>query len=393
MSSDPHVATESNTSRRALAVTSLVQASLTGGSALLVVVSGRYWGAGQRGDLSVVQTLSGMLATLGGLGLVDVLVYAEGRYTARERLAWINTSIGIVAGLGVVAAVLLWWGNVAVTVAVAVLAAALIQHLNRISFTALLASGRMSAFDVVRTLPIVVPLVAFTAGAFLGFTHLAIVPIYVVSVAVFAVPIFLRQFPRFPSQRPCIPPREVRRLGVQSTAWNLIQLGLARADVVIVYLLVDRQAAGVYASAVALAEACSFVSTGLSYHSLRSGAEGKPQAGVVLPVAVTAVALVAATILVARVGPSLLGEDFSDIGWTVALYAPAALSMALIRPMLSYRLGANTMGGAVPVLLGGLSLAVVGDLIVVPVFQAHGAAVVSSIAYTLVGLVLWRRWR
>lgn len=336
----------------------------------------------------MVQTSAGLMATLGGLGLVDVLVHARSRFADAERLRWINFATLIVFGLATLASLALWAGGVALTIAMAIPIVAVTQHMARITATKLLADGLLRRFDLVRTLPIAVPLLLMVVVVPVHGANLSVVMLYTVAITAAAVPAFWRYHPGALGTSPGPIAPQLRRLSLQSTAWNLIQLSLARLDVVLVYLIVGRQEAGVYGAAVALAEACTFVSTGLSYHALRMGSAGGKQQGGMVGAIATGCLLLLVIGFVGEVAPSLLGDEFDGVARLLLVYAPAALSIALLRPMLSYRLGANALEGAVPLMLLGLGISVIGDIGLIPRYGAVAAAAVSSVAYSATYLVL-----
>lgn len=181
------------------------------------------------------------------------------------------------------------------------------------------------------------------------------------------------------------------KYGWKVQAGRLIQLGNGRLDVLVMSTLVSLDVVGVYVVAQVVAELAALVPTAIGFVAMpaiaRGGRTGQDVAGAVrLSGSLSLVGVVG----VAIVAPPLItfgyGAEFTDALGPVYILLPGVWLLGIGGVIAEVMRGRGHPG--VPALLAGLAIVVtvVLDLVLIPPYEAIGAAVASTCAYSVFGL-------
>jgi O-antigen/teichoic acid export membrane protein len=189
------------------------------------------------------------------------------------------------------------------------------------------------------------------------------------------------------------------RIGLPIHVTNVAQFLLLRGDQLILAALATRAAVGRYSVAVNIAEALWYLPAAAGLVSIpflsgdRSPAEKLAalrhalRVSLWLPAAGALVAAALAPVLI----PIVFGEDFAKATWPLELLLPGIVAAGVVR-VCSAALIARSQTSAMWKLTGlALIVNLVLNVILIPLFGASGAAVASSVAYTMLGLMLLHR--
>jgi O-antigen/teichoic acid export membrane protein len=388
---------DGRSSRHARLVTILTQLGILGASVGLNVIVGRYWGAETRGVLAVVLVSSTFAATSGGLGLHDVVVWAEHRTHIAHRSidAWLRASYSLVL-LAALAGAALAYLTGAGTAAMFVPILAVTTQGTRVLSSQLLAAGRTLRFDIARSLNGVLILVAVTVGAFVLDERVGPTALVAVAAITSMIPLYwIARRPVFGTAH--LPPRRALRLGIASLLLGLTYTSLARADTLFVSGIVGTAEAGVYAVALAAAEGVQVAAAALSFHALSDGARGRALSLRTVSLAggsCGALAFVAAPLIYFLQVP-VLGDAFQDTFTVFAILVPGTIALAITRLLVAYDVGTGHARPALITLGAAFIVQCALDLALIPSFGLNGAAVASTTAYllSLVILLLLNRLR
>jgi O-antigen/teichoic acid export membrane protein len=360
----------------------LSQVTIVFSIAVMNIVVVRFWGATARGELAAGSVLATVAASIGGLGMHDVVVWASAREDQRRIEGWMRTSMvtAIFAGAGAMMASMLllgldWWLSAAVGILCPVLQA------NRLQASSLLSAGRLTAFDLARLAPGAFSAILVLVTALAG-PPIHPLAVYVLgqSVAVAGIGIFTHAFRWY--GRMTTPSVASLRLGALSASGGLVSTSLARVDIVVVALLLNEKQAGIYSLSLAAAEAVLTAATALSYHALRAGSRQIDDRRLLIrALTVTALLDGVGYLGLQFFASPVLGRGFAGVGQTFLLLSPGTLAMAGIRIRWASAIGRGRAVRASVSMYVGLLVQTALDLVLVPKYGIDGAAVACSAGY------------
>jgi O-antigen/teichoic acid export membrane protein len=352
------------------------------------ILIAHYWGAKARGEVASITVISTIAASTGGLGMHDILVWAQSKgVVMSDRNGWARFSLLTVASTALVGAAASYlipgW-----SLFLAIMTAALTVATQYVRLQAgwFLSESKFASFDATRIGTFAMALLTLLILArFAPSTHPAIGLLagqVVVGTVIFGIGAAMR--PLGPVMAPTF---AAIRNGLFSSAGGLLYTSLARSDVLIVAILVSQSAAGVYAVALAAAEAVLVAANGLAFHALRAGGSEESVWRLLRKsILITLPLLAAVYVLLRLLTPSVLGLQFAGIEFIFVLLAPGTLGIALVRITWAESVGKGSMGLPAAAALAGLIGQTGLDLVFVPRFGSIAAAVVSSVTYSCLAL-------
>ena len=188
--------------------------------------------------------------------------------------------------------------------------------------------------------------------------------------------------------------------GMRGQLSNIFQFASYRFDVVLVSLWVGKQGLGVYAVGVMFAEALwllpNALGTVLLSHTPRSTrAEADRRLAALLPTALAVVGVGAAGMSVAAPFAVrwYLGAGYREVPVVTWCLMPGAVALSGAK-VLANELTARGFPGINAIIAAvGAVVTVACDVLLIPKFGIVGAAVASSIGYTLILVMMWRAFR
>lgn len=381
----------------------VVMTGLAGGAGLYLAVR---LGAAGRGRYAAVQSWFGVLTIVGELGMAAAVCYFVAREPARAP-DWVATSRALLLGLGVVTgAVGLGLAPVLATATGAPLAAFMaVFGVMPVMFTAGAWSFALQATDnrMWNLVRIVNPAIYAAGVVALGLARrltvvsaAAVLVVAVLIQSVAACLLFRRRMATGRVRRDMLGP--LLRYGVSSFTGSVPYAFSARIDQVVLAVLVANAQLGNYAVAVSLTVLAAPLSSAFGSVAMPSLARGEGVArndvatsawrGALLAgCAVVSVVTVATSVL----APRVLGPSYRDVPVLVLLLAPGAVLLGANQVLGDILRGRGRPLDAGRSEAGGLVATVVLLATLVPRWQARGAAVASTVAYSVSFLLLMRR--
>ena len=176
--------------------------------------------------------------------------------------------------------------------------------------------------------------------------------------------------------------------GLRSYAGTVAQYGTLRIDQVLLVALAGNGALGLYYAAVSLGEAVLQIANNIG-SAMMAQLRGRPREEqrhlAMMTMAMAGLGTAVATSLLMAFGGSiitlLLGKAYLPGLPALRILLPGSVFLAVARMMNGYFIAvgeARVFAGAA---LASLAVTIVGDIVLIPEFQADGAALASTVAY------------
>lgn len=366
------------------------------------VVLARTLGADAKGRFTLVLLLSQLAALSIGLGLDRAIGVAMARSVTSARaslgnaLAWTAIVGGAAALVGLVLAAGTIVPNLSATDVFFASLALPLELLISMGLLGLLGRRLVGAYNATRLLRRAVLLAGIGLVALAGLDLRAALAANLVALILGLVLVFVAM------RRDGVTPVRPRwrllagqlRYGIRSWPGSLAERLQFRADLFLVNALVGVTATGVYSVATSVAETLWYIPAALGVVIFSRVAGGGLDAAP-LTSAVTRVTLAfglvvgAAALVVAPIGVEVLyGASFRDAGPALQLLLPGIVAYGVVSVLSQFLLAAGAPGRSTLVLLAGLTLNLVANALLIPRFGIMGAAMASSISYTVTALLM-----
>ena len=366
------------------------------------VVLARTLGADAKGRFTLVLLLSQLSALAIGLGLDRAIGVAAARSVTAARtslgnaLAWTAVVGGAAALVGLTAAATAAVPNLAATDVFFASLALPLELLISMGLLGLLGRRLVGAYNATRLLRRAVLLVGIGLVGLAGLDLRAALAANLVALIVGLLVVFAAM--RRDGVTPSRPRRRLLagqlRYGIRSWPGSLAERLQFRADLFLVNALVGVTATGVYSVATSVAETLWYIPAALGVVIFSRVAAGGLDAAP-LTSAVTRVTLAfgvvvgVAALVVAPIGVEVLyGAPFRDAGPALQLLLPGIVAYGVVSVLSQFLLAAGAPGRSTLVLLAGLTLNLVANALLIPRFGIMGAAMSSSISYTVTALLM-----
>ncbi len=387
------------------------------GLALLIlgtdIALARLLGPAAKGRFALVLLTSQLAALVVGWGMDAALgvVSARGTDSARRGLANALVWSAVVGGFAVV--LVCWLYGLPTDVRPAGPLTSVIPNLNAAQFAmaaiaipgetffalglfALLGRRRVAAYAAVRLLrrgTLLVLVVAAAAIARLSLDVALALNLVALGATALAILVFARREGILggPPDRALLV--EELRFGSRSIAGSLAERLQFRVDAFVVNAVLGVRATGVYSVTSGLAETLWYVPNALGTVMFSRAVGGVADAGRVAAVltrttiAVALVTAVPAFILGPRVVRFVYGSQFVDAGVALRAILPGIVMYSVVAVLSRYVTGRGRPGTTTLIMLAGLALNVAANLVLVPRLGIVGAAVSSSISYTVTAAI------
>lgn len=352
----------------------------------------RYWGASERGDVAIAVFVAGVVATLGGMGMVDLAIVVRQDGRAKKELGpWISASVSQTVAAACVASLVVLGVTSNWLVAMGVLVLPVMTLLYRLCLAVSFANNRQAWFEVLRviwpgsSLAAVIVLWATAPGfhPILAVIFGQVIPVGVSWVGDrTSAARLLQRSVRWPRGQHAAIAR-------QSVVGALANSALLRLDILLVAALLSRGSAGVYAVALSGSEAVLSATTTFAMYSLRHHPEelkahqGRARRAVMIGAALSLAGIGGFAFL----SSSLLSEEFSSLPLAYALLIPGTLALIRLRMDHARSMATATARPEIVAMVGGMVLTVLLDL----AMYRHGLlafAFASSAGYCVAGASL-----
>ena len=366
------------------------------------VLLARTLGADAKGRFTLVLLLSQLSALAIGLGLDRAIGVAVARSAAAARaslanaLAWTAVVGGGAALAGLALAASTAVPNLAASDVLFAALALPLELLISMGLLALLGRRLVGAYNATRLLRRAVLLTGLGIVALAGLDLRAALVANLVALALGVLLVFVAL--RRDGVSPARPGKHLLadqlRYGIRSWPGSLAERLQFRADLFLVNALVGVTATGVYSVATSVAETLWYIPAALGVVIFSRVAAGGLDAAP-LTSAVTRVTLAfglvvgAVALVVAPMGVELLyGAPFRDAGPALQLLLPGIVAYGVVSVLSQFLLAAGAPGRSTLVLLAGLTINLMANALLIPRFGIMGAAMSSSISYTITALLM-----
>ena len=360
------------------------------------IVLARSLGPTGRGAVAVAFSLALVLVQVGTFGVATANPYYIGQAPqTRDRLVANSVLIAIVAGVGMAAVGVLvrlvapgalqGVGATDLTIALGAIPVILLAKFLQ---SVLLGEGRMVAYNAAELATSVLTLAVLAALAAADGLDVRAALIVLVAGRVAAAAAFVRLTTTSWRTRPDLQlARTMLGYGFRVYAATLLAFLVIRIDMLLVNAYVGPGQAGLYAVAVALADALyilpSVVAVNLFAHVAR-GADDATTAAVFRSLAIVYLSVCAAAALLA--GPAITlvyGGAFSDAAALFQWLAPGIFCLGMLNVLAQHFAGRGFPLAAALVWVAGLALNIAINLIFLPGGPTYVASIASSAAYLL----------
>lgn len=369
-------------------------------AAAFAVLTARWLGPDDRGVIVIVTTLGSLLMLVGSFGAATggrmLLSQEAPDYSARrhrevtQRLAGVHLLTMVVVGWPLLAVANAWRGWLVAGVFALYGVSMVAIYLLREALHGVGLHSRATFGDVFMNAVLLAGLLA-TQIVF-KVTVLSVTWLLFLAAAA-EVGFLVFHLVRVPSARETAHHRSMRALLLLSAPALLASLGQAftiRGDRLVLGVLSDSHAVGIYGTAATFAEIMWLIPMGVGQIIFRHAAQGRYEHIKRLQTATLLCMAVVGVIAAALAKPAvaaLLGPDYADSVPLIWLLLAASLPMGVYHlhaPMLN---GAGDLRG--PAIAGGLSSAVLLILCVTTIhaWGAYGAAIASFAAYSIMAAV------
>lgn len=366
------------------------------------VVVARTLGPDGKGRFTLVLLLSQLAALAIGLGLDRAIGVTVARSVASARaslgnaLTWTLIVGGGAAMAGLALAALGAVPNLAPSDLVFAALALPLELLFSMGLLALLGRQLLGVYNATRLVRRAVLLAGLGIVALAGLDLRAALAVNLVALAAGAA-LFLFALRR-DGVTPARPERHLLgdqlRYGIRSWPGSLAERLQFRVDLFLVNALVGVTATGVYSVAASVAETLWYIPAALGAvifsRVAAGGLEAAPLTSAVTRVTLAFGLLVGAPALVlAPIGVQLLyGSAFREAGPALQLLLPGIVAYGVVAVLSQFLLAAGAPGRSTLVLLCGLALNLVANALLIPRFGIMGAAMSSSLSYTVTALLM-----
>jgi O-antigen/teichoic acid export membrane protein len=391
--------------RTALLKTYAAQLAFAGISFLGLLLTARLLGAGGRGELAILILIPTLLVIALEFGQEFTMSHLVAKYS-RDRSAIHGNSIAYAAFVTLPGAALsgvgfwIFLGRREHLLALAAAAGIAISTgvYFRMAGGLSIAIGRIRLWNVSRILLATFFVAAVTLLAFSGLVSstvffLAWCGTNFVSAMIFLF--YLRAWIGRPNLRVA---HEQRRIGLPVYLYNLGQFLLFRADQLLLSLLVGSTAVGVYSVAVNVTEVVWYLPAVAQLISIPFLSGDRPDdekrqtlmQALRLSFWFSAFCGVGLALLSPFAIPLLFGGDFTGAVLPLELLLPGVVAAAVVKVSSAALIAKGRPSLIMRLTLGALVLNLALNAFLIPAFEASGAAVASSVAYTLLGAALLR---
>ena len=389
--------------------TQVVQAAF---ARLAGIVVARALGPSARGELAVLTALGAMTILLGSLGIHLSGVYFLGRFRERaDAIVSNNLLVGAIGG--VVVALCLTLAGVAfergllhqVDIGLFLIFATCVPFLyfNQFGRTLLLGLGRVGHYN----LPDVVGGVALLAGTVVAIAafgkHLG--PLVALRVLIeVVIAIMIIRLLRAPGRLRFAPSRSLLRqqlaYGLRNYTGSLFWLCLLQADIVLCNHFLGNEQTGIYSVAVSLGLPITILAAAigtLTFQRVSSEARRATRIAQTNRTARILVVLllppvVGMGLLAHIIVPAIYGAEFDAGATALILLLPGFVAFSLEVVMMNFLAGEGTPPVVIWAPAVGLVVNIVANLFVIPRWGINGASITSSVAYTVVLLLVLRHY-
>jgi O-antigen/teichoic acid export membrane protein len=393
---------------RDVAATSATQVVKAALAMVAGIVVARYYGAAGRGTVSVLVALASMTILLGTLGLHGSSIYFMGRRAEQsDEIVSNNVVVGTVGGvlcaIGLLVVGLLFRPQLLGTIPahlffVSVLAVPF-MYFNSFAQRIILGAGRVTGFnvsDVVEGLGLLIG----TAAAILAFGH-DLVPLVGLRVVIevliaAALVVYLRRItsPRFAVNASIL--REQLAYGLRNYASSLLWLFLLQSDIVLCNHYLGSAQTGIYSVAVSLGLPVTMIANAVgtltfqrtSAQPSRSLRVANTNRTLRVLTPLVALPMVAYALVIDPIVKVLYGTGFERAGTVLILLLPGLFAFSIEIVLINFLGGEGSPAIVYLAPLAGLAVNVVANLYVIPRWGISGAAVTSSVGYSIVLLLL-----
>jgi O-antigen/teichoic acid export membrane protein len=381
-----------------------VQAMLVLLGLLTGILSARVLGPQKRGELSFLVLVPTMLTVLGSLGTEYGVYYFWHQKEGALRSKLLGTSVIVSAlsgaAFGIVGffIVSLIERSAGLTLDILVAVSIPLSIANAVMTMALMANSKLTPYNVSRLTGPITYTCAIAAlwasGALIIFN--AFVAWF--GSAVLTVIIDFGLLLSLGSGKPDWDTKIVRQsitYGLRSYIGTVSQYGTLRLDQTLLAGLAGNNALGLYYAAVSVGETVLYLANNVGAAMMAQFA-GRPRIdkrrlAMMTIVVVGAGTSVAAALLMFFGGPVitlLLGRAYLPGLTAMRILLPGIVPLAMARIMSGYFIAIGEARVFARASLVSLALTIVGDVALIPKFQAVGAAVASSLAYCVLAMLL-----
>lgn len=366
------------------------------------VVLARTLGADGKGRFALVLLLSQLAALAIGLGLDRAIGVTVARSVATARaslgnaLAWTAVVGGLAALAGLALAATAAVPNLAPSDVLFAALALPLELLVSVGLLALLGRRLLGAYNATRLLRRAVLLVGLGIVALAGLDLRAALAANLAALlaGVALLLLALRRGGVTPARPETRLLREQLRYGIRSWPGSFAERLQFRADLFLVNAFVGVTATGVYSVATSVAETLWYIPAALGVvifsRVAAAGMEAAPLTSAVTRVTLAFGLVVGAlAVVLAPIGVELLyGPTFRDAGPALQLLLPGIVAYGVVSVLSQFLLAAGAPGRSTLVLLAGLTLNLAANALLIPRLGIIGAAMASSISYTVTALLM-----
>lgn len=377
------------------------------------ILVARALGTSGRGIISVLTALGGMTVLVASLGVHLSGIYFLGRFKSeRDTIVSNNLLFGALGGLataaGLTAVAVIFHDEVLHGIELGLffifVFSVPLYYFNEFGRGLLLGLGRVGIFNLPDVLGGAI-LFGGTVTALLVFgDHVAplVALRIVVEVAITAlILVFLRRSLRFRFQ----PSRKLLgrqlRFGLRNYTGSLFWLGLLQSDILLCNHFLGSGPTGVYSVAVSLGFPITMLAgvvgtltfQRVSAEESRATRIAQTNRAVRVVLPLVTLAIIVMGLLAHLIVPLLYGHEFEGAANALILLLPGLLAFGLEVVMMNFLAGEGSPPIVIWAPAAGLVVNVVANVFVIPRWGINGASVTSSVAYTVVLLLVLRFYR
>lgn len=394
--------------------------ALTGGAqtlqAVLAMLTGilvaRYFGAQARGILSVLVALGTMTVLFGSLGIHQSSVYFLGRFKSSRETVVANGLVMAIAG-GLVSAAALsglglllhrqLLGDIPSRFFVLFVVCVPFMYFNAFAQRIVLGAGRIGTSN----LPYVIQGIGLVVGtgAAIFLTGRRVAPLIGIRVIIEVLTsafllVAIRRIARARLHLSWPLFRRQLRYGLRNYASSLLWLFLLQSDLVLCNYFIGSARTGVYSVAVSLGLPVTMLANVVGTLTFqRVSSEGSRQRRIAntnrsvrVLAPITALGMVVLGATAGTIVPAIYGRAFSDASTAFVLLLPGLFAFCVEIVLINFLAGE----GSPPIIYWapfvGLAGNVLANLWVIPRWGIDGAAVTSSVAYSIVLALVLRHY-
>jgi O-antigen/teichoic acid export membrane protein len=383
-----------------------VLAMLTG------IIVARYFGAQARGILSVLVALGTMTVLVGSLGIPSSSVYFFGRFKSSRDTVVANSLVmaitgGVVSGAALLVLGLLLHrqllGAIPARFFLLFLAGVPFMYFNAFGQRILLGAGRIRTSNV----PYAVQGVGLIAGTGVAIllTGRRLAPLIGLRVMIEVVTtlfllLAIRRLarPRLRLARPLF--RQQLGYSMRNYASSLLWLFLLQSDLVLCNYFIGSARTGVYSVAVSLGLPVTMLANvvgtltfqRVSSEDARERRIANTNRSMRLLAPITALAMVALGTAAGTIIPVIYGREFTDASTAFVLLLPGLFAFCIEIVLINFLAGEGSPPIVYRAPFVGLAVNVLANIWVIPRWGIDGAAVTSSVGYSIVLALVLRHY-